>query len=293
LSQRRGIIIAAVGILLALVGIIAVGSILRRAATPPELPTPIPPKTEFVVVTTHDLPIRSILRAEDLTILEVQLELAPPNALTDVEEAAGRITKIALVEGEMVMEHHLADPTNVNKDLAFIIEDEQVLMAFPASDLMSQINILQPGDLVDILASLNQPVLPGQVGGSDFATDEGRPEEELFTFNALQRVEISAVVIEILPSRRTGSASASASSTGELDAEATPQPTPTPEPSQIEPQAILVALDPQDALVLKHIKDAGGIVDIVLRAPTSTRFFELSPVMAEYLRDRYGLVISR
>ena len=54
-----------------------------------------------------------------------------------------------------------------------------------------------------------------------------------------------------------------------------------------------MALSPQDALVLKHIKDAGGIIDIVLRAPTSEARFELSPVMAEYLRDRFELVISR
>ncbi|MCK4692508.1 MAG: hypothetical protein KAT23_02700, partial [Anaerolineales bacterium] len=85
----------------------------------------------------------------------------------------------------------------------------------------------------------------------------------------------------------------STASTGLAEAEATPQPTPTPQPSQIEPQAILIALSPQDALVLKHLKDAGGIIDIVLRAPTSDQLFELNPVMSEYLKDRYELVISR
>jgi pilus assembly protein CpaB len=66
-------------------------------------------------------------------------------------------------------------------------------------------------------------------------------------------------------------------------------PTPTPVPPEIEPQAILLALSPQDALVLKHLKDAGGVIDIVLRAPTSSQLFEPEPVMPDYLKDRYEL----
>ncbi len=93
--------------------------------------------------------------------------------------------------------------------------------------------------------------------------------------------------------RQTSSAASTTASVSFTEAEATPQPTPTPQPSEIEPQAILLALSPQDALVLKHLKDAGGVIDIVLRAPTSELPFVLNPVMAEYLKDRYELVISR
>jgi hypothetical protein len=73
----------------------------------------------------------------------------------------------------------------------------------------------------------------------------------------------------------------------------TPQPTPTPAPSQIQPTAVLLALNPQDALVLKHLKDAGATFDIVLRAPNSNTTFDLKPVMPEYLIDRYGLTVAR
>jgi len=246
-----------------------------------------------VLVTTHDIPLRALLKVQDVALVEVPVELAPPNALHEISQVLDRITKIPLVTGEIVMEHHLADPTNIKQDLAFIIGDDQVLMAFPATDLMSQINMLQPGDIVDILVSIEQPVLPGQIGSVNLFAEEGEVEEELFTFNALQRIEISAMVVEIIPTRQTGSTTSSTASTGLAEAEATPQPTPTPQPSQIEPQAILIALSPQDALVLKHLKDAGGMIDIVLRAPTSDQLFELNPVMSEYLKDRYELVISR
>jgi pilus assembly protein CpaB len=291
LNRRRGFIIAFIGIAIAIVGIFIVFRLIQRVTLPVSQPTPVPLSTEKVLVTTHDIPIQALLGPDDLTLIDVPVELSSPNTLHDIESAVGKLTKVPLVSGEILMRHHLADPTNIQGDVAFIIEDDQVLMAFPAEDLMSQINILQPGDLVDILISLEQPVLPGQVGFTDATGEEEKPEEVLFTFNALQRVAISAIVVEITPARQTSSSTATGARSAE--AEGTAQPTPTPEPSQIEPQAVLIALSPQDALILKHLKDAGGIVDIVLRAPTSNQLFELNPVMPEYLRDRYDLVITR
>lgn len=295
MGQRRGIILVVVGIGLAVIGIVAVTSLVRQAAAPRPAPTPVPPITVQVVITTHDIAIKELLKAEDLIVVEVPVELAPFYALSDVDDAVGKITKIPFISGEIVFEHHLADPTNINNDYAFIIEDDQVLMAFPATDLMSGLNILQPGDLVDILVSLVQPVLPGDTGVSDLSNEEETPEDVLFTFDALQRIEITAIVVEIIPLNQRSSSSTTSSTTSftSNQAEATPQPTPTPQPSQIEALAILLALRPQDALVLKHLKDAGGVIDIVLRSPTSTQIFELNPVTSDYLRDRYELIIER
>jgi pilus assembly protein CpaB len=239
-----------------------------------------------VVVVTHDVPVRSLLQTEDITVMDVPVQLAPLEALSDPEDVVGRITMIPLVTGETIGSHHLADPTNYTHDLAFVIDDEQVLMAFPSTDLMSRLNILEPGDVVDILVSLSAPVLPGP--GAEAEEGSG---DVIFTFDAMQQVEISGVVVEVLTGSR--STSASTASQGADGAEVQPQPTPVSEPSSVSPQALLIALDPQDALVLKHIKDVGGIIDIVLRAPTASVRFELSPVMAEYLRDRFELTVNR
>jgi pilus assembly protein CpaB len=53
----------------------------------------------------------------------------------------------------------------------------------------------------------------------------------------------------------------------------------------------MLALAPQDALVLKHLKDTGAIFDLVLRAPTSTELFDLTPVTSQYISERYQLLI--
>jgi hypothetical protein len=110
----------------------------------------------------------------------------------------------------------------------------------------------------------------------------------LFTFDAIQRIEISAIVVDVVQIQQ-------ARQQVELPAqvEGTPQPTPTPSRQEVSAVAILLAMDPQDALVLKHLKDAGGVFDIVLRSPTSNQLFELEPVWDEYLIDRYELEVEK
>lgn len=290
MSRRTGILLAILGITLVLIGGVFVGNLFRRSLAPPPASSPPPPQTEKVVVATRDLPLGAVLSAWDVSEIEVPLGLAPRGVLRQVSEAVGRLAKVALVEGEMVMQHHLANPTNISHDLAFVIGDDKVLMAFPAKDLMSQLNILQRGDLVDILVSIEQEVEPVVSGPVVEGTPQ--PETRLFTFDALQRIVISAVLVEIIQTGRGGS-SPGAGVSGVTGQQGTPQPTPTPMLGQVETVAFLLALDPQDALVLKHLKDAGGIIDIVLRAPTSNQLFELVPVLSEYLIDRFELEITR
>jgi len=130
-----------------------------------------------------------------------------------------------------------------------------VAMAFPADDLMSSNNLLQPGDHVDVLFSIEVQATDKESGG-------------LVTFNALQNLEIATIV----KLRDVGATAAE-----EVGAKAA------------RPLAIVFALDPQDALVLKHLRDMGGTVDIVLRAPEAEERFETQPVHINYVLDRYTI----
>jgi pilus assembly protein CpaB len=286
MSRRLGILLALGGLALAIFGVWFVSLVLRQLTAPPPAATQVPAITVPVLVTTRALPVRHLLVAGDVTVVNMPVEFAPLEAASAVEDVVGTITMIPMASGEIVMRQHLADPTNISRDLAFIIEEDQVVMAFPAEDLMSQVDVLQSGDLVDILVSVEVPVLPdNQSGLAPTNGEEPEQEEELFTFNALQRVSIQAIVVSITR-ERTGTGT----TTANRAVDATPQPTATPGPEEVEAQAILLALAPQDALVLKHLVDAGGIIDIVLRAPTADQVFELDPVTNEYLKDRYELV---
>jgi len=290
MSRRLGVLLALVGVFIVVVGLLFTALLFRQATAPVAPATALPPVTVPVLVATHSLPVRALVHAGDVNVVQMPAQFVPLDALSAAEDAVGKITMIPLATGELVMHHHLADPTNISQDLAFIIGDDQVVMAFPATDLMSQVNVLKPGDQVDVLVSVEEPVVPncgcGTASGSAGATNQ--QDKQLFTFDALQHLTIQAMVVEIKPKTQTSSSSSSAAVS-----DSAPEPTPTPSLDEIQPEAVMLALAPQDALVIKHLKDAGGMIDIVLRAPTSSQAFDMQPVSPEYLKDRYGLVVEQ
>jgi Flp pilus assembly protein CpaB len=282
---RTGIIIAVVGVAMIAIGLFVLGRLVRDALAPLPAPTPIPVTTAKVLITTHDVAIGTMLNAEDVVQVDMPIELVPRDALKEPAEAVGKMVKTNLVANELVLMHHLADPTNVSHDLAFVIGDNQVLVAFPTGDLMSTLGVLQPGDNVDILVSINQvvDVIPAE---STTGTQEDQTITKLFTFDAMQRVVLQAIIADVV---MEGGGTAPVSATVVQNSSGTPVPTPTPNPGMQNVRAYLLAVSPQDALVLKHLQDAGGNFDLVLRSPTSTELFELSPVISDYLNDRYQL----
>jgi pilus assembly protein CpaB len=55
------------------------------------------------------------------------------------------------------------------------------------------------------------------------------------------------------------------------------------------PVALLLSMLPEDAVVLKHLKDSGGTIDFVLRSIVDKESVDLPPVDREDLIARYGL----
>lgn len=288
---RIGIVIALVGIVVAALGVFYLTNLVQSTLAPPPAPTPIPAVTEGVLVATRDVPLGGLLNAEDLIVQQYPVELIPRDALRSVEVAVGRFTREALTAGEVILGSNLADPTNVSHDLAFLIGPDQVLVSFPATDLMSQLNILQRGDLIDILVTVNQEVEVLDERGRQLRDEEGNPLRlpKDITFDAMQRVSVQAVIADIIQEAQRGQVQIVPG--GEEAPEAEPQQPPTPEETRV--RAYLLAVSPQDALVLKNLIDTGGRFDLVLRNPNANQLFELDPVFDEYLQDRYQLRVPR
>ena len=276
-----GIIIAVVGVGLIALGILAINTVLKRSFAPPAQATPVVEATTTIIITTHDLAVGSVINREDIQNATIPVSLVPRDALLTIESALGKIAIVHLIQGEMVLQHHLADPTNISHDIGYIISDDEVLMAFPSTDLMSGLGVLQRGDNVDILASMTVEVSPTTIAPAPGTSgEEEQGITRLFTFDALQLVEISAIVADVVEEEST-------TTTTSEEAQAAPNP------ANVRVRAYLFALNPQDALVLKNMRDAGAIFDIVLRAPTSSELFDISPVTVEYLLQRYELQIPR
>jgi pilus assembly protein CpaB len=213
-----------------------------------------------VAAASQAVAVRSQLGPEDVVLKQVPVDVVPDGAVRQVEDAVGKVTLWDLVPGEILVASRLVDPNVVTGDgrLALVVSEDQVLMAFPAEDLMSRTGVLKPGDHVDLLFSLQFPTNRPPAGG----TTGGGGEKDQVTFNLLQNVVIAALV---------GSDPAAGQAAGGA------------------PQALLLTVTPQDALVLKYVKDAGGTVDIVLRAPGAEQPATIEPVDVDYLIKKYQI----
>lgn len=256
MARTRGCLWLTAGVIVAIVAGVVGFLVLSRAAG--QQPTPGAPaagRTVPVVVATQAVPIGQRLTADMLAVRQVPVEATAEGALPAVADAVGKVTTVDLYPGEVVLAQRLVDPNVISGDgrQALILSEGQVLMAYPANDLMSRVRVLKPGDHVDLLFSLTFPDLrAGAEGGG----------EQLMTFDLLQNVTIAAIV-------------AGQTTTGGT--------------AQGAPEALLLTIAPQDALVLKHVKDAGGVLDIVLRAPGDTGPYDTSPVDYDYLINRYRI----
>ena len=218
--------------------------------------TPEAPTVD-VVIATRALGVRDQIQTTDVELRRAPADIVPNSAARSLDQVVGLLTMVPLAPDEMILTTNVVSPTMKGEHVAFLMDKTKVAMAFPAGDLMSRIGMLKPGDRVDLLFSLDVNAA---------GDDRGGP----VTFNALQNLEVAAVV-----------------HSSDLGAEATSQAT----GQDVAPLAIIFALDPQDALVLKHLKDIGGTVDIVLRAPEATEITETQTVNINYVIDRYRVRI--
>jgi len=278
-TKIKTLFIIVTGLVLLAVGVFAGFLLIQRSQTSlvPAVSDEFTVKSD-VVIATRDLSLGDTLSASDVALASVPVEVAPRTAITSVEAVIGKIIKSDIVQGEMVLSHNLADPTNKNKDLSFILSDEHVLLAFPGDDLMSRENMVQRGDIVDIFATFKQKIKSIEEAAVVEGGEPQEPETRTFTVDTMQRVGVTALVMDVI--QQESNAAVDAAQADQAD-----------ERTETRIRAYLLALTPRDALILKHLKDTEAIFDIVLRAPTSTVQFDLTPITEEYIIEFYGLEI--
>ena len=249
-SLRRGYLWLAAGLVLAVTaGITAFVAIQRASSTPDKAAQAAQVQA---LVAARDIPLHSVLGAGDVVLRDVPLELMPEGGLKDPKEAVGKLTTTRLARGEIVLGQRLMAPDYVGPNVALVIDPKQVVVALPANDLLGSLDIIRPGDPVDIMFSLdmskaNPDIAPG-----------------MSTMTVLQDVRVADVV------RSQGSATQQAANKPAV-------------------QAILVAVDPQDALTIKCFRDCGASADLALRSPAATGTFTLTPIDGAYLLERYQI----
>jgi Flp pilus assembly protein CpaB len=286
LARLRGCIWLIAGLLIAvLAGVMAYLYLGQAAEQSAEVAVDTTPRVQ-VVVAARAVPLRAQLTEADLRLAEFAVETVPQGALASVPDAVGRITMVELYPGEPVLAQRLVDPNYVSGDgrTALVLAPEEILMAFPATDLLSTLTVLKPGDRVDLYISLEIPwgreLAATGAAATTAATAGTGAVTELTTFIVLQNVGIAA-----LPGSIPEQAPEEQAAAGLIPGDTQPQQQAATQP----PTAILFTMAPQDALVLKYIMDKGAVQSIVLRAPGADTPFETEPVNIDYVINRFNL----
>jgi pilus assembly protein CpaB len=293
-NKFRGGLLLVIGFMLIVMGITAAYLLTREGGVLSKLttkPTPVNVITNQVVAVNRDMKLGDLINLEDVKIISVPVDVMPRDSLVDTNAAVGKFLKTDMIQGEMLLSHNLADPTNVNKDLAFALTDEQVLMAISIDDVMTKESVIKRGDIIDVFVTITETVdnvatttTDGNVTAEDQTTTQnpGDKVPRSFTFDAFQKTNVTGIVMDVITDN-SNKTNVEALSKNEGD---------VPRQNTII-RAYLLALSPQDALVLKHLKDSGAIFDLVLRSPTSLVPFELTPVTQEYIVEFYSLQILK
>ncbi|HEY64584.1 MAG TPA: Flp pilus assembly protein CpaB [Caldilineae bacterium] len=254
MQRRRGMIWLLTGVLFALLaGVLTFRVLAQATATAAEVPQL---DITAVVVALQDIPQRTEINESQVGIKEVPTELVPAGAATSLTDVVGKIVTQDVAAGEIILMHRLVEPTVKGRNVVFTMPEDKVIIALPASDLMSRVGFLKPGDRVDLLFSLSVP---------------GQGTDQLYTMDVIQNLEIVGMVMPPLLAKQGDKTKVEA----------------RPSTALTNQGVLLFAVSAQDALTIKFLKDSGAIMDIALRAPTSEQRLEAETVDMSYVANRF------
>jgi Flp pilus assembly protein CpaB len=269
MKRRRGIIWLLAGLVLA---ILAAGLsyyafqqvVAERAAVVEEA------ATQTVVVAKQAINERAVVRLADISTEERPVEEVPSGAIFKTEDAVGRIAVRSIPEGQILLAQNLIEsfaPTGVEAadvitstiNFNEALGEELVAFALPVTDRLSKEGILLPGDHVDLLFSTD-------VVGRDDGTG-GK-----VSIYAIQDLEVLQIILQPPPPE-----------TDEEEAKELPP----------EPKTLIIAIEPQDATLLKYAIDSESPLDLVLRAKDNERTFEVDAVWINTISEEYRFSAPR
>jgi Flp pilus assembly protein CpaB len=279
--KRLGFILIGGGVLLALiVGVMVYTQVSAAEQIKSQLPT------ARVVIATADIPPRTEIAASMVNIQTVPNELVQAGAATKIEDVVGKFTPEALIKGSVINTQKIG-PLAVKNAPSFGIEKGKVMYVMPVSFAgsqfsLAQVNALRSGDRVDLLyTTINAP---------QNLTADQRTE---VTANPIPYLQ-TRIMLQDLRIQEIGTYAADGSlvpATGDPNAkDASKNIAPA-----IANANIIFVVDPEEALVLKWLKDAATYykqsnVEMVLRSPADDQQADNNMVVNfNYMQQKYNL----
>ncbi|MEZ4706243.1 MAG: Flp pilus assembly protein CpaB [Caldilineaceae bacterium] len=225
--------------------------------------------TRPVVVATLDIPFRRSITESELEIRELPVDSIPEGAAESIDQVVGKMSTVDVFASEPLLMQQLVTPDIVTQQVALSIPKGKIVTSVPTKSELITNRLIRPGDHIDLMATFDVEVIRQQ-GSSPM------PE----SIALLQNLDVHAIILpkEILDAQ---------------DANATSEGGVFRTPADKGQQSVLLAVDPQDALAIRHILDVGGKLDLALRAPGDDTASEPVVVDQFYLAERYQIELVR
>ncbi len=261
--RRSGMILIVLGLVLALLSAVGVFSLLKQ-----QEPTPVvtPAPTVKVVVTTQNIPERTVIQANMVTVKDWPPEYVPVGAMNKTQDVIGKVTSSSMVVGEVVLAAKITGEEQA-VGLAPTLPPGLVAVVLALSPVSAVGGAVREGDNVDVLISLDYMLY-------DENGDESK--NQYTTFYTIQDTPVLKVGGTGLDTGTTTQAAAIA-------------PTSTAaRTTSAGAVMVTVLVTPQDALLLKYARERGTI-DLALRSPQFHDQVSTDPVYLEYIIRRFDL----
>lgn len=251
MNRRQGWMLLGLGVVLALgTGALVFFILQQQQRTLSDEAERLAASQSAPQVATMDLPVAArplqpgtVISSEDVLMKSFPLDLVPIAAITNTVSLKDQVLIEPIGQGETFSSLKLAG--GALGSISQQVPAGHVIFAYPINDLMTQVDVLEDGDRIDLLITL--PLM----------SSDGLKSNDITAYT-LQNIHVFKV---LRPS---------------LQAD---QP----------PVALLFSMTPEDALMLKRLKDSGGKIDFILRPINDREPVDVPPVDNEDLIVRFGL----
>jgi Flp pilus assembly protein CpaB len=265
-------------ILAVLAGVVAI-VVLNQAAE--RGTTVVPSPKQPVVVARNPIAANAILRADNVLVEE--RDEIPSGAAVRTQDVLGQMALRDIPSGEVILMQDVASvgfSSGITETKAMLLGDDKIAVALPANDILSKWGAVVPGDHVDVLVTLDvvleTPIQPEDMPTSEqglallaMERDQSLDNVSMLT---IQDLEVLQILTEPQPEGATANQEEG-------------------QPAELRPRALVLKINPQDAVVLKYLRNSSASIDVALRSPTNSTLFDVQPVNINYLVLRYGIVV--
>lgn len=275
MRKRAGVLLIASGLALAvLTGVLVIG-IARQATAASHAQI----RQVAVVVATHDIIDQTQITADALEVKPFPSDFAPPGAFSTIDDIVGKFAQGFIPKGQVVVagQVQLRRPA---PNLSDRVKPGFVVMWLPMPDVLINSDALNPGDHVDVLLTASVTT----------NANSDKQSNALSTQTTLQNIEIYRIgddELDLPPPSKPSDASSTQSSGGGFGSSSAPVA------GQSVRKALGLLVDHQDAVTMKFVKDAGGVIDVVTRSTDDQQVVRTDGVTLDSLTDRFHFRIPQ